>query len=1318
MKKYIRLLTLSLLIIVFSLVLGACKGGGEEEAPPEVQVPFELVETSTTMIVGDEKQLPYYYNIEDDGGLKFVSSNENVALINSNGFITAMNPGSATITCTYGEHVKTFDVTVQTNGLLPTLDFQNVDNFEGENFLQISDTAYLKPVVLFNGKKYTDINIRYESSDTSKCTVSQDGVLTALGEGEVSVKVFVSWRWVQESELTSEITFNLVPKYEVIFGENEINNLELYLASSIGSQTYQTYLDLSSLSVKLNGENRTADATVSISDNQTISGSGTAVNYSEIDSKISASASGTAKINVELQDNGKTYSKSINVKVKRPVQQVSGTSYFELPKGIIENLTNYIDGSIESAYYNGDEFTGTRLTVDAQNKITGYTVANPKEMENQTFVVYDDGNVGYAFNLDIVQGIIRKASDLAQLYKGNQSLTSGYYVVVNDIIWDENDPETQFIAQPSVSTSSNNSTILYRNGSKFNLCDSFNGTFDGLGHRIEYGVSQAGLFGILCDGAVVKNASFIVKKIGEPYSENINHAAGRYTILAAAATYKIPNAANNSIQGTGVTIENVYATYDIENFYPKLDSLYGPGGRTDHAPAWFGQKQSRGEIYYGLGLISAQSERTKYSNVIVDMSKVKGVNEAIKDTTKEVQFGIFGGDSLDSRASSNGNDSAINCQIFNNCYVIWDVAMIAYCRIYNEFTTADDEATFGYKANTTYNKYAIRTYADGEKGSNAYSNVLGNGYDETWVALYDGPGSTVSARMNYSLNESVDLYRANGYSDLRKYFEEHEDKLYAFANICDISYGVPLPKGSADDVINDDFLRNNTVITLNDTDNFEITINAAERYTGEILASDWLGNPLQVSIEHTSGAELVVIEGNTIKYSTVLALGDEVLTVTATYSSGLTKTQQITIKARSMIELGEVYTDGVNTKFPSGLTPANLVLKSAEDERVLLYNTGAWDLPEKTTSNELGEYLANVYENGELLGSIKIKHADGVILEASDLAKVYGTTSGTKITGYFVVLNDIIWDDNDANSQFIAKPWVDTSNPAPAIAYYSGSTFSPSASAFGGVFDGMGHKIEFGIMQAGLFGVLYGGAVVKNASFIVKKVETEGRSNYLNYMTGKYSILAAAATNFGGSVTVENVYATYDMNDFTPELTALYDGTKVFGTDRYSSDEKVKHYNGLGLIGAETVLTKFKNVIVDMTKVKGVDEAIKDTTKEVHFGIFGGFYLHDDGRGYAYKEFTNCYVIWDVPMIAFCRVNETAANGGGLKLKYAIRTYADGESGTNAYSDVLSGAWVSEKTINYTLTNATIHNLTRVNDYSALPNAATAVLTSLGISLS
>lgn len=76
--------------------------------------------------------------------------------------------------------------------------------------------------------------------------------------------------------------------------------------------------------------------------------------------------------------------------------------------------------------------------------------------------------------------------------------------------------------------------------------------------------------------------------------------------------------------------------------------------------------------------------------------------------------------------------------------------MIAFCRVdvYSE----------------TYNKYAIRTYADGEKGANAYASIVGNKLDSSVWA--NGQKDNRDTFIDYSYPETVGLSRVASISEL------------------------------------------------------------------------------------------------------------------------------------------------------------------------------------------------------------------------------------------------------------------------------------------------------------------------------------------------------------------------------------------------------------------------------------------------------------------------------------------------------------------------------------------------------------------------
>ncbi len=426
---------------------------------------------------------------------------------------------------------------------------------------------------------------------------------------------------------------------------------------------------------------------------------------------------------------------------------------------------------------------------------------------------------------------------------------------------------------------------------------------------------------------------------------------------------------------------------------------------------------------------------------------------------------------------------------------------------------------------------------------------------------------------------------------------------------------------------------------------------------------------------------------------------------------------------------GVIYYDGEagdEAVFPTSYGSVSKVV-DANDQSKVYYENGVWKNIQKNITNDLQTIDVIVYDGEDTVidSNVKIYNVDKVISKASDLSKLYYSNGEGTTWGYYVVSNDILWNEADKSTQHIAKPYMGNL-PKPALIYDNGNGFSQVCN-FNGTFDGDGHKIEYGVRGAGLFGMLSGGAVVKNASFIVKKIDD---SDLIKYKAGRYAILAGVITDmypdkYGfGKINdeqpiVENVYAAYDIENFTPSLISCFGNT----LEEVQSNNTEKEYCGLGLTSWSGNAI-YKDVIVDMSNVKGVKEAVEDKTQEVHFGIFGGLDLDAYGASYgsfpSEQTFVNCSVIWDVPMIAFCRVDVYSETYN----KYAIRTYADGEKGANAYASIVgnkldSSVWANgqkdnrDTFIDYSYPETV--GLSRVASMSELANSAKQTLASLGL---
>lgn len=122
----------------------------------------------------------------------FSSDNESIATVNQQGKIVAVNAGSAVITAKCG---------TQTASCLVTCDFKVVDEEQpsGDEELSLNNTdmTFFSP-----GEQFTlavkgapeDADITYSSADASVATVSDRGVITAMGSGTTTITVYVGGR--------------------------------------------------------------------------------------------------------------------------------------------------------------------------------------------------------------------------------------------------------------------------------------------------------------------------------------------------------------------------------------------------------------------------------------------------------------------------------------------------------------------------------------------------------------------------------------------------------------------------------------------------------------------------------------------------------------------------------------------------------------------------------------------------------------------------------------------------------------------------------------------------------------------------------------------------------------------------------------------------------------------------------------------------------------------------------------------------------------------------------------------------------------------
>ncbi|MBP3338077.1 MAG: Ig-like domain-containing protein [Lachnospiraceae bacterium] len=135
-------------------------------------------------------QLSYTILPEGDGvnrAVEWSSSNEKVATVDSNGLVTFVSPGKATIIC------QTVDTGVDGTNLIATCEFYinqpviSVTLDYTDITIKINETFRLTAEV--NPDDATNKELWWSTSDATKATVDETGLVTAVGSGTVTIIV-------------------------------------------------------------------------------------------------------------------------------------------------------------------------------------------------------------------------------------------------------------------------------------------------------------------------------------------------------------------------------------------------------------------------------------------------------------------------------------------------------------------------------------------------------------------------------------------------------------------------------------------------------------------------------------------------------------------------------------------------------------------------------------------------------------------------------------------------------------------------------------------------------------------------------------------------------------------------------------------------------------------------------------------------------------------------------------------------------------------------------------------------------------------------
>ena len=180
-----RLIALFTILLSVSLIATySCK---KEKDKSVAVTEVRLDKSATTLVEGDTEELMATVMPEDatDKGIEWKSSDESVATVSQTGLVTALKEGSSAITVITndGGFKATCDVTVNKKVIAVT------SVVLGNTELTLVEGEEEKLAAAVTPENATDKSVVWESSNESAATVSQEGLVTAVGEGKATITV-------------------------------------------------------------------------------------------------------------------------------------------------------------------------------------------------------------------------------------------------------------------------------------------------------------------------------------------------------------------------------------------------------------------------------------------------------------------------------------------------------------------------------------------------------------------------------------------------------------------------------------------------------------------------------------------------------------------------------------------------------------------------------------------------------------------------------------------------------------------------------------------------------------------------------------------------------------------------------------------------------------------------------------------------------------------------------------------------------------------------------------------------------------------------
>ncbi len=482
MMKLNRIKLFFTLIMLF-LSLSTCLfiGCGEDEQKSTIS----LNKTVATLNIDETILLEAKYDVLENTSLVFSVEDSSIATVSDIGLVTGVKPGETTVTASYGDVSTTCKIVVDTNGLIPSLKFDNTI-YEKESCFK-GDGVSLKAKIVFNEKEYSDATFSYNLSETTIADIDNDGLLTAKNIGETKITIIASWRGFElkeEIDLTVKKTLGLS-----ISIDNEIvSEIEVYTVdTSYGGKTYSN--------------NQTFDVTATL-DNEDAEYTLTSLNediFIVEDNKVVAVNAGKGKLKLAVKDNDTIFT-VFDVSVIKPVfEHDDSIKMFDATKGIGEYSISAmfgnakLDGATATATSAKDQ-TQTGLTFTAGNganleNLQGVPVNGKEKIDQQ--ITLETDKIIYKITVTPYTNVINSVDEFHSIFTGGTANVrkdnNGYYILGQNI--------------------SHSYKGIKHTSAGSDYHDTLSGTFDGNGYTVQGIYCQnGGLFGNVT--GTIKNVKF------------------------------------------------------------------------------------------------------------------------------------------------------------------------------------------------------------------------------------------------------------------------------------------------------------------------------------------------------------------------------------------------------------------------------------------------------------------------------------------------------------------------------------------------------------------------------------------------------------------------------------------------------------------------------------------------------------------------------------------------------------------------------------------------------------------------------------------